>query len=60
MIEVQTGTSDGTNTVVEGADLREGMQVITGIRLPDSNGKNEEGNPFTPKLGRGRSSTGPR
>jgi len=59
-IEVQTGASDGTSTVVEGADLREGMQVITGIRLPDSADKNEAGNPFTPKLGRGGKSGGGR
>ena len=60
-IEVQTGASDGTSTVVEGADLREGMQVITGIRLPDSaKGKDEGGNPFTPKLSGGNKSGGPR
>jgi HlyD family secretion protein len=50
-IEVQTGASDGINTAVESADLREGMQVITGIRLPESGkGKSEGGNPFTPNL----------
>ncbi len=58
-IEVQTGFSDGASTVVEGADLREGMQVVIGIRLPDSgNGKDEAANPFTPKLGRGKSGGG--
>ena len=57
-IEVQTGASDGTNTAVEGAELREGMQVITGIRTPDSgNGKNEGGNPFLPSMRRGRNSS---
>ncbi len=57
-IEVQTGASDGTNTVVEGADLHEGMQVITGIRLSAS-GKDMGGtNPFTPKLGRSKGSAG--
>ncbi|MHB1015656.1 MAG: efflux RND transporter periplasmic adaptor subunit, partial [Desulfurivibrionaceae bacterium] len=47
-IEVRTGASDGTNTVVEGAELHEGMQVITGILLPDS-GKTGGANPFTPQ-----------
>ena len=48
-IEVQTGASDGINTVVEGADLREGMQVITGMRMSEAD-KNGGGNPFTPNL----------
>ncbi len=56
-IEIQTGASDGTSTVVEGADLREGMQVITGIRLSES-GKNGGGNPFTPQFGAGKKSNG--
>ena len=60
-IEVQSGASDGTSTVVEGTDLREGMQVITGIRSPDSaKGKDEGGNPFTPKLSGGSKSGGSR
>ncbi|MCK9378171.1 MAG: hypothetical protein M0P73_18785, partial [Syntrophobacterales bacterium] len=58
-IEVQTGASDGANTVVEGADLREGMQMITGIRPPNSgNGKKEGGNPFLPSMRRGKSGGG--
>jgi HlyD family secretion protein len=59
-IEVQIGASDGINTVVESADLREGMQVITGMRLPESGkGKSEGGNPFTPNLaGGGKKSNG--
>jgi HlyD family secretion protein len=58
-VEVQTGASDGTSTVVEGEELREGMQVITGIRPQDSgNGKDEGANPFTPKMGRGKSGGG--
>ena len=48
-VEVQTGASDGISTVVEGTDLREGMQVITGIRLSEAD-KNGGGNPFTPNL----------
>ncbi len=56
-IEIQTGASDGTSTVVEGADLREGMQLIIGIHLPDSgNGRKEGGNPVLPSMRRGRSS----
>ena len=57
-IEVRTGASDGANTAVEGTELREGMQLITGIRTPDSgNGKKEGGNPFLPSMRRGRSSS---
>ena len=51
-VEVQAGASDGINTVVEGAGLSEGMQVITGMRLSESD-KNGGGNPFTPKFGAG-------
>ena len=51
-IEVQTGASDGINTVVEGADLREGMQVITGMRMSEAD-KNGGGNPFTPQFAAG-------
>ncbi len=53
-IEVQTGASDGTSTVVEGRELREGMQVITGIRLAESDMNRESGNPFTPQFGAGK------
>ncbi|HIJ90122.1 MAG: efflux RND transporter periplasmic adaptor subunit [Desulfobulbaceae bacterium] len=56
-IEVKTGASDGANTVVESADLREGMQVITGMRISDS-GKNGGGNPFTPQFGAGKKPKG--
>ncbi|MBU0664726.1 MAG: efflux RND transporter periplasmic adaptor subunit [Proteobacteria bacterium] len=57
-IEVQTGATDGTSTVVEGPELHEGMQVITGIRLPNSvNSKDEGGNPFLPNLHRKRNSS---
>ncbi len=57
-IEVQTGATDGTSTVVEGAELHEGMQMITGIRVPNSNnGKDEVGNPFLPNLHRKKNSS---
>ncbi|MFA7348880.1 MAG: efflux RND transporter periplasmic adaptor subunit [Desulfurivibrionaceae bacterium] len=58
-IEVQTGASDGINTAVESAELREGMQVITGMLLADSGkGKNGGGNPFTPQFGAGKKNNG--
>ena len=58
-IEVQTAASDGTSTVVAGADLREGMPVVIGIRSPDSgNDKDEGASPFTPKLGHGKGGGG--
>jgi HlyD family secretion protein len=57
-IEVQTGASDGTSTMVEGTELHEGMQMITGIRLLNSgNGKDEGGNPFLPNLHRNKKSS---
>lgn len=58
-IEVQTGPSDGINTAVESTELREGMQVITGIRMSeaDRNGSGG-GNPFTPKFGAGKKPKG--
>ena len=57
-IEVRTGPSDGTNTVVESTGLREGMEVITGIQAPGSGSdRSEGGNPFLPNLRRGRSSS---
>lgn len=58
-IKVQTGPSDGINTAVESAELREGMQVITGIRMSetDKNGS-AGGSPFTPKFGAGKKNNG--
>ena len=56
-VEVQTGASDGINTVVEGADLREGMQVITGMRVSEAD-KNGGGNPFTPQFAAGKKPKG--
>ena len=58
-IQVKTGPSDGINTAVESAELREGMQVITGIRMSetDKNGS-AGGSPFTPKFGAGKKNNG--
>ena len=57
-IEVKTGPSDGVNTGVESEELREGMEVITGLQAPSpGNGKNEGGNPFLPNLRRKKSSS---
>jgi len=44
---------------VESAELREDMQVITGIRMSeaDRNGSGG-GNPFTPKFGAGKKAKG--
>ena len=56
-IEVQTGPSDGINTAVESTELREGMQVITGIRMSETD-KNGGGSPFTPRFGAGRKPKG--
>lgn len=55
-LTIQTGASDGINTVIEGDNLHEGAPVITGIDTPNANsGSNGGGNPFTPKFGGSRS-----
>lgn len=55
-VTVQTGATDGINTVVEGEELREGMQVITGKDISNANKNNGGGTPFAPKFP-GRSSS---
>ena len=56
-IEVRLGASDGTNTVVESEDLREGMPVITGMRMSEAD-KKGGGNPFTPQFGASKKNKG--
>ncbi len=60
-IEVHIGASDGSATAItpmtEDSPLHEGMQVITGTNTPTSSaGKEEGGNPFTPKFNSNKSS----
>jgi len=55
-LTVQTGASDGINTVIEGENLHEGARVVTGIDTPNANrGSDGGGNPFTPKFGGSKS-----
>lgn len=56
-LAVQTGASDGINTVVEGENLHEGMRVITGVDTSGGQRANSNGaaTPFTPKFGGSRS-----
>lgn len=50
-IPIRTGLSDGTRVEVSGADLREGIEVVTGVSAaPPAGGPSEVTNPFAPKL----------
>ncbi len=67
-VKVQTGISDGVLTELRGADIYEGMEVVTGVRVvKKGRGKGGPGsgpsNPFAPKIptgpGGGSGSGGP-
>jgi len=47
-IKVNAGMSDGTWTEVEGTELTEGLEVVTGEK--DQGARNTGANPFTPQL----------
>lgn len=51
-IEVRVGISDGIDTQVSGRDLKEGMNVITGIRVVDQANRGPA-SPFMPQIRRG-------
>jgi hypothetical protein len=50
---VRTGLTDGSRTVVDGADLKEGMQVIVGAPAAGaaSTGSGAGSNPLQPQMG---------
>jgi HlyD family secretion protein len=52
-IKVLAGTSDDTMTEVQGDELKEGLQVITGEQQVSA-GSSGTVNPFTPQIGRPR------
>ena len=52
-IKVLAGTSDDTMTEVQGDELKEGLQVISGEQQLSA-GSSGTVNPFTPQIGRGR------
>jgi HlyD family secretion protein len=56
---VQAGPSDGTMTRVEGKDLAEGLEVVTGLNA-QAGGPEDASNPFTPQLIRGGRNAGSR
>ena len=56
-IKVLAGTSDDTMTVIQGEDVKEGLQVITGEQQLSA-GSSGTVNPFTPKMP-GRRPPGP-
>jgi len=50
-IPVRSGLSDGTQVEVSGEDLREGLDVVTGVReAPAAGSPSDVTNPFTPKM----------
>jgi HlyD family secretion protein len=57
-IAVRTGASDGTVTEVEGADLQEDLEIVTGeVSSASSTTPPAGSNPFTPQMQRGRRSS---
>ena len=53
-ISVQTGISNDTHTEVQGKDLIEGLEVVTGTQSPSVGaGQSETRNPFAPRMPRG-------
>lgn len=65
-VKVQTGINDGVLTEIQGPDLYEGMEVVTGVRAVKNEHRNGgpgngPGNPFAPKIpsGPGGGSGGP-
>lgn len=59
-IRVRVGLTDGVNTQIEGRDLSEGMEVVTGVQSADAGGQTAT-NPFLPKMPsrRGQASSSP-
>lgn len=51
-LHVQTGATDGVNTVIQGDNLREDLQFITGVKLITETAGSDSGgvSPFTPKF----------
>jgi HlyD family secretion protein len=58
-LHVHAGPSDGTMTRVEGEDLVEGLEVVTGMHA-QAGGPDDTSNPFTPQLLRGGRTAGSR
>jgi HlyD family secretion protein len=58
-IPVRIVASDGARTEVSGKDLQEGALVVLGLQIPEPSkgGTASNTNPFTPQLGRARSSS---
>jgi HlyD family secretion protein len=53
-ISVRVGLNDGIRTEVEGDELQDGMEVVTGEQAQADSGDSQTVNPFTPKFfGRG-------
>jgi HlyD family secretion protein len=57
-IDVRAGITDGINTEVQGAELQEGMEVVTGEQQQQAGGKGTV-NPFTPQMPRRSQPSGP-
>jgi HlyD family secretion protein len=55
-IKVRLGPSDGSKTEVNGDELKEGLQVVTGQQAKQTADSGTT-NPFVPQIRRGRSSS---
>jgi hypothetical protein len=51
--EVEIGASDGTETAITGAELKEDLEVVVGEVLAADAGGGDTTNPFAPKLFKG-------
>lgn len=52
-IQVNLGLTDGTSTEVQGPGLSDGLTVVLGVQLPDTEADEASGaNPFIPQFGR--------
>jgi HlyD family secretion protein len=56
-IKVRLGPNDGSKTEVNGDELKEGLQVITGQQQQQTTDAGTTTNPFVPQIRRGRSSS---
>jgi HlyD family secretion protein len=53
-LQVSVGTSNGVVTEIEGNDLEEGLEVVSGQQVQTDSDTEGTSNPFVPNMGRGR------
>lgn len=50
-LSIKTGMGGNTQTEVEGAEIKEGLEIVTGMKTAADADKKSTTNPFTPKIG---------